>query len=264
MSKQINNTSVLSVTRVFGIVESLAKESSLSLSELAKRMYMSKSTIFRFLQTMKELGYVSQDPDTERYELTLKLFQIGSLKLDIYELTKTANRHMTTLSQNTHETVHLAILDEQSKTIIYIHKVDAEYSLSLLSRVGKKAPLHCTALGKILMASSSEEKVNSILNGLSYRKYTPNTIENEDQYKKELEKVRTKGYAEDNGEHEEGIRCIAVPILDRFGSVIAGMSITWPDFRFNEDEKKTYLRKMQDSAMAISQELGYLDETITI
>lgn len=259
MNKQESNTAVTSVLRVFGILEELAKTRDLGLSELSKRMYMSKSTVFRFLQTMKDLGYVSQDPETERYALTVKLFQIGSMTLNLHNLNKIANRHMRKLAHETQETVHLAILDEDSKAIIYVHKVDAEYSLSLLSHVGKKAPIHCTALGKVLMAFSQEDTVRNILNGLTYRKYTPNTISGENEYLAELERVHNRGYAEDIGEHEENIRCIAVPIRDRFGTVVAGMSITWPEFRFERLDKNTCLEQIQQTADAISKELGYLE-----
>ncbi|ADK80050.1 DNA-binding transcriptional regulator KdgR [Sediminispirochaeta smaragdinae] len=258
MAKQENSTSVTSVIRVFGILEELAKERELGLSDLAKRMYMSKSTIFRFLQTMKELDYVSQDPVTERYSLTVKLFQIGLMTLDLHDLNKIANKHMIKLAHRTCETVHLAILDAESRSIIYVHKVDAEYSLSLLSRIGKKAPLHCTALGKVLMAYSDEDTLREVLRGLSYREYTPKTINNEADYLKELEKVRNQGYGEDLCEHEENICCLAAPIRDRFGNVVAGMSITWPEFRFSEDEKDTYLEWIMETANAISKDLGYI------
>jgi IclR family KDG regulon transcriptional repressor len=108
------------------------------------------------------------------------------------------------------------------------------------------------------MAYSDEDTLREVLRGLSYREYTPKTINNEADYLKELEKVRNQGYGEDLCEHEENICCLAAPIRDRFGNVVAGMSITWPEFRFSEDEKDTYLEWIMETANAISKDLGYI------
>ena len=256
MGNQENKVSVSSVLRVFGIVEELAKEQTIAVSDLANRMEMSKSTVFRFLQTMKDLGYVAQDEETEKYSLTLKMFQVGSHVLNIHDLTQIANKYMLKLAELTQETVHLSILDIDSKSIIYIHKINAVHSQTMLSRIGAKAPIYCTALGKVLLTFCSEEVKSDVIAGLDFRKLTPFTIDNELDFKKELEKIKSLGYAEDVGEREEQLYCIAVPIFDRFNQVVAGISITWTAFRFEESLKGSYLDSMKHAARKISEELG--------
>jgi IclR family transcriptional regulator, KDG regulon repressor len=257
MSKKDTSTAVASVVRVFGIIEELSKEQSLGLGELSQRLYMPKSTVFRFLQTMKELGYVSQDAESEKYALTVKLFQLSSHAFSLQDTNKVANNHMMTLAERTGETVHLAILDAPAGAIIYTHKVDSALSPALLSRVGKKAPLHCTALGKVLLAFSPEESAEHIIGEMTFRRYTPKTIATEEAFRKELQLIRQQGYAEDAGEHQEQIHCLAVPIFDQFGNVEAGMSITWPEYRYREEEKETSLQWMHEAAREISENLGY-------
>lgn len=257
MGNQVSDKSVTSVVRVFGILDVLSNEREIGLSELSAKMFMSKSTVFRFLQTMKELGYVSQDPETEKYSLTMKLFQLGSNALNLHDLNRVANKHMTKLADKTHETVHLAVLDEESKSVIYIHKVEAEQLISMMSRIGRKAPIHCTALGKVLSSSLDDSEVNELVNGLEYRKYTINTIDNENAFMNELNLVREQGFAEDVGEHEDNVRCIGAPVLDRFGNTTAGLSVTWPAFRFDEEKREVYIKWVTDTANAISKEIGY-------
>ncbi len=259
MGKEVGTVSVTSVGRVFGIVEELAKEPDLGLSELSKRIGMSKSTIFRFLQTMKSLGYVNQDTESERYSLTLKLFQVGSKVLNIRDITTIANRYMQDLSSRTSETVHLAILDKESKSIIYIHKINSDHSQAMLSRIGNKAPVHCTGLGKLLLAFSPDEVIEEILEGMEYKLLTPFTISNEKDLLKELERIRTQSYSEDVGEREENLYCMAVPIMNRFNEVIAGLSITWTEFRFDDSQKDTFLEWMFNAAKDISSELGNIE-----
>lgn len=251
---------VTSVVRLFGIIEQLSNEQYLSLGELARRMYMSKSTLYRTLQTMIELGYAQQDPETEKYALTMRLFQTGAKAFGLLDINKAADMHMQRLSRQMQETVHLAILDASSKSIIYTHKVDTEFSLAITSRIGSKAPVYCTALGKVLTAYSRPDETDEILSGLEYRRFTEQTIHEERAFREELKKVRESGYAEDIGEHERQIHCIAVPIFDALGNITAGMSITWPDFRFEDARMQEYIGEMKSHAADISAALGFCPE----
>lgn len=260
MDAQGTGNSVSAVVRVFGILEELAKEPELQLGDLASRLYMSKSTIFRFLQTMKELGYVTQDSATGSYALTVKLFETGSHALNLKELTRAANTPMLELSELIGETIHLAILDKQAKSMLYVHKVDTDYSQSMFSRIGKKAPLHCTGIGKLLLAYSSDKVFSELMEGYDFRLFTAATHASEDSLRQEIMRIRELGYSEDNGEHEESIHCIAVPVWDRFGEIAAGLSISWPVFRYKEQMKSDYLEKLFSSAAVISSALGYYPE----
>ncbi|WP_380177690.1 DNA-binding transcriptional regulator KdgR [Kalamiella sp. sgz302252] len=247
--------SVSSVLKVFGILQALGEEREHGITELSQRVMMSKSTVYRFLQTMKSLGYVAQEGDSEKYSLTLKLFELGAKALQNVDLIRSADIQMRELSRQTRETIHLGALEEDS--IVYIHKIDSLYNLRMYSRIGRRNPLYSTAIGKVLLAWREPEEVKSILSGVDFQQSTPRTLTSAEALISQLEKVRAQGFGEDNEEQEEGLRCIAVPVFDRFGVVIAGLSISFPTIRFTEEEKSSYVGMLHQAAKVISEQMGY-------
>ncbi|MGL9723896.1 DNA-binding transcriptional regulator KdgR [Sodalis sp. (in: enterobacteria)] len=249
--------SVSSVLKVFGILQALGEERETGITELSQRVMMSKSTVYRFLQTMKSLGYVAQEGESEKYSLTLKLFELGAKALQNVDLIRIADIQMRVLSNLTRETIHLGALDEDS--IVYIHKIDSLYNLRMYSRVGRRNPLYSTAIGKVLLAWRDVTEASDILADVIFTRSTSRTAASREALLPELEQVRAQGFGEDNEEQEEGLRCIAVPIFDRFGVVIAGLSISFPTIRFSEEAKNDYVKMLHDAARAISRQIGYHD-----
>jgi len=247
--------SVSSVLKVFGILQALGDEREIGITELSQRVMMSKSTVYRFLQTMKSLGYVDQEGESEKYTLTLKLFELGAKALQNVDLIRSADIQMREISRLTRETIHLGALDEDG--IVYIHKIDSMYNLRMHSRIGRRNPLHSTAIGKVLMAWSEPGDVKALLAEMQFTRSTENTITDVPSLVKVLEKVREQGYGEDIEEQEQGLRCIAVPVFDRFGVVIAGLSISFPTIRFSQESKKDYVEMLHTAARNISEQLGY-------
>ncbi|MEM6159071.1 DNA-binding transcriptional regulator KdgR [Erwinia sp. P6884] len=248
---------VSSVMKVFGILQALGEEREHGITELSQRVMMSKSTVYRFLQTMKSLGYVSQEGDSEKYSLTLKLFELGAKALQNVDLIRSADIQMRELSRHTKETIHLGALEEDS--IVYIHKIDSLYNLRMYSRIGRRNPLHSTAIGKVLLAWREVEEVKEILADVVFNRSTARTVGSADELMPVLERVRAQGFGEDNEEQEEGLRCIAVPVFDRFGVVIAGLSISFPTIRFAEEEKSDYVAMLHQAARKLSEQMGYHD-----
>ncbi|XVO14019.1 DNA-binding transcriptional regulator KdgR [Enterobacter cloacae] len=250
--------SVSSVLKVFGILQALGEEREIGITELSQRVMMSKSTVYRFLQTMKSLGYVAQEGESEKYSLTLKLFELGARALQNVDLIRSADIQMRELSRLTKETtIHLGALDEDS--IVYIHKIDSMYNLRMYSRIGRRNPLYSTAIGKVLLAWRDREEVKQILDGVEYKRSTDRTITSTDELLSVLDNVREQGYGEDNEEQEEGLRCIGVPVFDRFGVVIAGLSISFPTLRFSEERLHEYVAILHTAARKISEQMGYND-----
>ncbi|MFG1172336.1 DNA-binding transcriptional regulator KdgR [Erwiniaceae bacterium CAU 1747] len=248
---------VSSVMKVFGIMQALGEEREIGITELSQRLMMSKSTVYRFLQTMKTLGYVSQEDESEKYALTLKLFELGAKALENVDLIRSADVQMRELSRLTKETIHLGALEEDS--IVYIHKIDSLYNLRMYSRIGRRNPLYSTAIGKVLLAWRNYDEVREILAGVEFVLSTPKTLSGIDELLCTLDAVRQQGFAEDNEEQEEGIRCIAVPVFDRFGVVIAGLSLSFPTIRFAEENKPQSVSLLHRAARTISAQLGYHD-----
>ncbi|WP_312241288.1 DNA-binding transcriptional regulator KdgR [Pantoea sp.] len=249
--------SVSSVLKVFGILQALGEERDHGITELAQRVMMSKSTVYRFLQTMKSLGYVAQEGESEKYSLTLKLFELGARALQNVDLIRSADIQMRELSRLTKETIHLGALEEDS--IVYIHKIDSLYNLRMYSRIGRRNPLHTTAIGKVLLAWRDRDEAQEILKEVEFRRSTANTITSLSGLLEVLDQVKLQGFGEDNEEQEEGLRCIAVPVFDRFGVVIAGLSISFPTIRFSEEAKQDYVAMLHRAARTLSQQMGYHD-----
>ncbi|ARD38312.1 DNA-binding transcriptional regulator KdgR [Edwardsiella ictaluri] len=248
---------VSSVLKVFGILQALSGEREIGITELSQRVLMSKSTVYRFLQTMKSLGYVAQDCGTEKYTLTLKLFELGAHALQNVDLIRLADIEMRELSRLTKETIHLGALDEDG--IVYIHKIDSMYNLRMYSRIGRRNPLHSTAIGKVLLAWRDRGEVGALVRQIEFTRSTPRTISDAAQLMQVLEQVRAQGYGEDNEEQEEGLRCIAVPVFDRFGVAAAGLSISFPTLRFSETAKQEYVAMLHRAARRISEQMGCHD-----
>ncbi|QKJ87375.1 Transcriptional regulator [Paramixta manurensis] len=249
--------SVSSVLKVFGILQALGEERENGITELSQRVMMSKSTVYRFLQTMKTLGYVSQEGESEKYALTLKLFELGARALQNVDLIRSADVQMRELSRLTRETIHLGALEEDS--IVYIHKIDSLYNLRMYSRIGRRNPLHSTAIGKVLLAWRSQAEIKEILHEVTFTRSTSRTVGSTEELLPVLERVKTQGFGEDNEEQEEGLRCIAVPVFDRFGVVIAGLSISFPTIRFSEARKNDYVAMLHRAAKQLSAQMGFHD-----
>ncbi|MCU5775814.1 DNA-binding transcriptional regulator KdgR [Erwiniaceae bacterium BAC15a-03b] len=249
--------SVSSVLKVFGILQALGEDREHGITELSQRVMMSKSTVYRFLQTMKSLGYVSQEGESEKYALTLKLFELGAKALQNVDLIRSADIQMRELSRLTKETIHLGALEEES--IVYIHKIDSMYNLRMYSRIGRRNPLHSTAIGKVLLAWRELAEVQEILQHVEFTRSTSRTVGSAEELLPVLDKVKAQGFGEDNEEQEEGLRCIAVPVFDRFGVVIAGLSISFPTIRFSEESKSDYVAMLHRAARELSSQMGFHD-----
>jgi IclR family KDG regulon transcriptional repressor len=255
MEKSTQPEAVSSVLKVFSILQALGEQKEIGVSELSQRLMMSKATTYRFLQTMKSMGFVAQEEEADKYKLTLKLFELGAKSLEYVDLIELADKEMRYISEQTNEALHLGSLDENA--IIYIHKIDSGYNLRMQSRIGRRNPLYSTAIGKVLLAERDEQFVRDTLEGVEFIKHTDRTLENVEQLLEELARVRTQHYAEDNEEQEPGLRCIAAPVYDRFGHVIAGLSMSLPTIRFDEQRMGYYVDLLQTAGRNISLQLGY-------
>ncbi len=202
--------SVSSVLKVFGILQALGEEREIGITELSQRVMMSKSTVYRFLQTMKSLGYVAQEGESEKYSHP-QAVRTGRARAAERRPVRSADIQMRELSRLTKETIHLGALDEDS--IVYIHKIDSMYNLRMYSRIGRRNPLYSTAIGKVLLAWRDRSEVEQILDGVEYKRSTERTITSTEELLKVLDGVREQGYGEDNEEQEEGCAALACRCL---------------------------------------------------
>ncbi len=246
--------SVAAVLKVFAILQALGQRNEIGISDLSVKLAMPKATVYRFLQTMKMLGFVRQEADSEQYGLGMKLYELGSKALVNPDLIDLAKHHMQMLADQTGETVHLGQLIDSE--IIYVHKVDSRHMLGMYSRIGRRAPLHCTAIGKVLMAWEHPMRRDRILAGAEFTRFRDKTIVEPAAFLAELDRVRVQGFGEDREEFDEHIRCLGVPIFDRLNQPVAGLSVSFPTFRYDEAAAPKVVEMLRAASVDISAQLG--------
>lgn len=250
---------VQTIARVSLILDTLAQyPQGISLGDLAAKVDLPKGTAHRLLSSMAYFQFVRQEPASRYYYLGFKLVELGNLLLDQIDMRSEARPILHNLAEKVQETVHLVVRDNDKA--LYIDKVahPARGGLQMVSRLGAHIPLHCSSVGKVLLAYLKEDQVDRILytSGLPYR--TPNTIIDAEKLKKHLEEIRTQGFAIDDEENEIGIRCVAAPIRNGSGSVEAAVSISGPATRMTKAYiVETLKNHVCETAWEISHKLGY-------
>jgi IclR family acetate operon transcriptional repressor len=241
------------VQGTFRILEELAKSGALSLNEVTTRTGMSKSTVFRILTTLNQLGYIVRD-DTRSYYVSHAIGNLVSTEAYTDAIRRTAMPHMLELRDLYGETVNLGELELDKVT--YVEVVPSEYALRLHERPGATVSVHASALGKAILAFSDEEFAVSMLQSRELPALTPNTITIPDQIIGELKRIRERGYALDKGETSLLATCIAAPILNAQRNAIAAISISGPSSRFNPKKDSPVVDSLLKATAQIAKQLG--------
>jgi IclR family KDG regulon transcriptional repressor len=248
------NELVRSVVKVISLFEILAKQEEMGLTEISKGINIHKSTAYRFLTSLKELGYVKQNPDNEKYSLSLRLFEVGAEVLTRLNEREAARPVMKKLAEQTGETIHLGMLDGEE--VVYIDKIDSLQTLRMYSNIGRRSPAYCTAIGKVLLAWGPSEIMNHLLGQGNFYRFTEYTVIEPYRLREEFHRIREQGYAEDHEEHELGICCVAAPIRNMNGDVTAAISIAVPKLRFQDDRLPYFQTLIVEAAKEVSSRLG--------
>ncbi|WP_349294721.1 IclR family transcriptional regulator C-terminal domain-containing protein (plasmid) [Thioclava sp. 'Guangxiensis'] len=256
--KAQKSDNVASVLKVFAVLETLSQDRQASLATIAQHAMTSKSTTHRLLQTMVDLGYVSQDPETERYGLTMKLFSVAARALkQESDLLQVADRAMGQLSRATGESINLGVLDAGEQRVVYIHGYPSMYNLAMKCTTGMRNPLHSTSLGKALLAFRDPQEIAERLAQMQFEPCAPNTIATPETLLEQLAAVREQGIAEEIEESEAGVRCMAVPLRNHLGKSVGAISIAFPLFRFDPARREDYIAMLRDAGADVSRALGY-------
>jgi DNA-binding IclR family transcriptional regulator len=234
------------------VLEALAEVEEIGLTDLARRIDISGPTLFRLLATLVASGYVQKAGS--RYRLTLKSWEVGSKAVRRLKLRDLVRPRAERLAERSRESAHLAVL--QGSGVVIIDKVEAVQPVRVDTYVGQRAPAHCSATGKAILAAMPEGRVDEILDAALTR-YTDRTICDRAKLRKELKAARTRGYATNKGEWRADVSAIAVPLLDHADTVVASLSLTMPTQRFTEEAIRTsFLPALKEAAAAISADLG--------
>ena len=215
---------VKTVYRAIKILETLGSEGSMGVSEISRRLKFPKSSTFELLSTLEDEGILEKDRDRNSYRLGLKLFELGTQAQTELEIRKVSIPYLKALNRELDETVHLTVMNEMD--VLYIECFESTKRLRTYSVIGVRAPMSCTAVGKAILAYLTSEEVDAIIKAKGFRKYTGTTLTTRKALLEDLEKTRQRGYSIDNMEHEEGVRCVGVPVWDHSGRVFAAISVS--------------------------------------
>lgn len=230
------------------------EESRLTLTDIARKAGLPLSTTHRILATLRDVGLVEQQGNRDLYRLGLKLLELGSVVLANMEVHREALPCIEELVRETGETVHLGVFD--GSQVVSIEKMDSPHGLASNVTIGKGAPAYCTGVGKALLAFQPENVVDGVCRQRLAR-HTPQTITDRAKLRKELAQVRAQGYAVDNAEHQPDVRCVAAPIRNHSGSVIASLSISGPATRIPKERIPVLAVRVREAAAKLSARLGH-------
>ncbi len=233
-----------------------AENERLGVTELSNKVGLHKNNVFRVLATLEFKGYVEQTRRTEAYTLGPKILELGLIFKYQVGLIKPAKPVMEKIAKKHNETVYLGVL--RDIYAIYIEEVRSTRSVQVVSRIGSRIPAYATAIGKVQMASLPPEEIDRLLSENDITPFTENTICEPQALKEHLAKVAEQHYAFDIEEFQEDVRCVAAPIRDYTKMVVAGLSISAPRDRMSPERMEELSKAVQEGAMEISRNLGYL------
>ncbi|GGM65918.1 IclR family transcriptional regulator [Micromonospora sonchi] len=230
--------SVKSARRVMDLLDLLAGQpAGLTFVEIREHLELPKSSLHLLLRTMTDRGYIAADARSRRFHLGVRVWEVGQGFVRGADLAMVAHEYLVAAKEELGETVQLAILDGLEN--IYIAKVDAEHPLQLVSKVGRRLPAHATGLGKVLLAYVDEDDLLERLRHVELERFTEKTVVDHEELFGDLKAIRQQGYGLDDGEFTAGVYCIAVPVLDHTGRVVAAMSCSVPNVRLSASEEGT-------------------------
>lgn len=255
-SMEIKDSKVKSVAKAFHLLDVLAKQKhAVTLIEIAQLTGWPKSTIHALLSTMLDYSVIAQDPQNGKYRLGMRLFELGCEISSNWNILEVALPFMQNIMLETGESVNLGTLDKGD--LLLLERVDSGNPLRVMMDRGMRLPLHSTAMGKAIVAFLSPTQQKRILQEDQLQVYTPHTITQPEKLETELEQVRLKGFALENGEMRVGMRGIAAPIFDYQGNVSYALGITGMFRRISEDSFLFARDLVVESCQQISRELGF-------
>jgi len=237
---------VQALDRAFAVLDLLGEsDTPLGLAQVASSLQLHKSTAHRFLMVL------------ERHRMVgLRLFDFGNRAIEQYDLRDRAQAHLRRLVAETEETAHLCILE--GAHVIYIDKIEPARSVRMITRIGASNPVHCTSVGKAILAFMPEERIVDVLRRTRFERFTHRTVGTSEALRVELEKTRRRGYAVDDEELEEGLRCIAVPVLDGQRQPVAAVSVSGPSFRVTAQKLPAIANHLLQCVRGISVDMGFV------
>lgn len=248
---------VPAVSRALDILELFLDRPVLSAPEITDRLELPRTTVHELIGTLVERAYlVPVGGQPARFRLGMRLFQLGASFADQLDLAREAQDVAHEVAAACDETVHVAVLD--GADVVYIAKVDSTHPVRMVSAVGRRLPAHCTAVGKVLLSGLTPEALDARYpRGRELPAMTPNSITTRSRLRTELVGVRESGLAYDRCESNDAVQCVAAPVYDHDGRMVAAMSVSAPSIRWNDSHQREWSGLVAGGAARLSARLGH-------
>jgi IclR family KDG regulon transcriptional repressor len=228
---------------------------ALAAGEIARLSNLHTSTVHRFLVNLESAGFLTREESSGKYQLGPACVTLGRAALDHLDFHRVSVPYLKELNRLTRETIHLTV--RQDLHAVYLEKIESLEPLRIFSQVGAAVPLHCTAVGKVLLAHTAQDELRTLLPRLTLTRCTPNSVSSLQELEAELNRVRRQGYATDLEEYENHIRCIAGPLWDHAGNIKAAFSISGPATRMTRARIRQLTPLVIKISQDVSKQLGY-------
>ena len=246
---------IQSLGRAFAIIEEVARHrEGISLADLGRQVGLHNSTTFHLARTMVSLGYLRQEKDSKRYRVGRPLFALAASALDEIEMVNLATPLLEELSRDTGESGHFAI--RMGDAVVVIARTSGPGAFQLTDRVGVVRPAHCTALGKIILASLRPDQLKRFIERVELKPSTEKSITSVPALTREIAEIKRTGIAFDDGEFNPEVRCIAVPVMNFTGQVIGALGISGPIWRLSNQTLQGHAKVIRAAANRLSIEFG--------
>lgn len=232
-----------------------SREARMSFTEISVALDLPRSSLHGLLSTLLESGWLTYEPASRTYGLGIRTLEAGNAYLRTDDLPSRARPFMERIRDDLDETVQLSVLDGRFN--VYVAKVDGQQALVLASAVGRRLPAHATGVGKVLLADLDRATLDRLFSRVTLEQYTPNTVTGKADLYRRLQSIRDDGYGTDEEEYTAGVRCVAVPIRDQRGQVVAAMSVSVPVIRFDGQIEARARALLLEAAAGLSAALGY-------
>ncbi len=246
---------VQSLGRAFAILEEIARHrEGVGLADLSKLVGLHNSTTFHLAKTMVSLGYIRREKDSKRYRVGRPLFALAASALDEIEMVNVATPALEDLSRETGESSHFAV--RMGDAVVVIARTSGPGAFHLTDRVGVLRPAHCTALGKVILASLRQDQLERFLARVELKPSTAHTITESPVLLREIAEIRRSGIAYDDGEFNLEVRCVAVPVKDFTGQIIGALGISGPIWRLSNQVMQSRAKTVQAASNRLSAAFG--------
>lgn len=252
--KSSQTSSVQSLDRALRLLELLADQEGLTLTDAAQMSGMAPSTAHRLLSTLQGHQFIDLDEETGRWHIGVKAFQVGNAFIRSRKLVNVGRTVMRELMEECGETVNLGIEDDGA--VVFISQYESHAPMRAFFRPGHRGPIHASGIGKALMSTWPEEDIRAAIDRKGLDQFTEKTVKNFKALLAELETIRQRGWSIDDQEHTLGMRCVAAPVFNEFGEAIAGISMSGPSARIPDEKIEAFGPKIRAAADLITASIG--------